>query len=63
MVSVPYLLNKFVAPFAMGFSTAAFAVSTSPVAIVILFAIAGVCGVFSLPNGDRMIERCFDALI
>ena len=63
MISVSYVLNKYIAPFVMGFSTAAFSVTTDPVAILILFVIAIVAGLFSLPNGDRMIERCFDAVV
>jgi hypothetical protein len=63
MVSVSYLVNKYVAPFVMGFSTAAFSVSTDPVAIFVLFVIAIGAGILSLPKADRMIERCFDAMI
>jgi hypothetical protein len=63
MITVSYILNRYIAPFTMGLSMAAFSVSSDPVALVILFAIAMVAGAFSLPNGERMIERCFDALI
>jgi hypothetical protein len=63
MLSVSYVLNKYVAPFTMGFSAAALSVSTDALSIVILFAIAAVSGLFSLPSGDRMIERCFDAMV
>ena len=47
----------------MGFATAAFSVASEPVAIFILFVVAIVSGVFSLPNADRLIERCFDAIV
>ena len=63
MVSVSYALNKYAAPFVMGFSTAAFSVSTDAVSIFIFFVIAVASGLFSLPNADRMIERCFDAML
>lgn len=63
MISVSYVLNKYVAPFVMGFSTAAFSVSTDAVAILILLVLAIVSGIFSLPNGDRLIDRCFDAMV
>jgi hypothetical protein len=63
MVSVSYVLNKYIAPFCMGFSTAAFAVSNDAVSVLICFVIVGVCGVFSLPNSNRMIKRFFDAIV
>jgi hypothetical protein len=63
MISVSYMLNKYVAPFVMGFATAGFSVATGALPIVLLFAVVIVSGLFSLPNGDRMIERCFDAVL
>ena len=62
-MTIPRILNVYVAPFFMGLSMAACAASGEPISSVILLVAAGVAGYFSLPNGDQVIERIFDAIV
>ena len=61
-MTVPRFLNIYVAPFFMGVCMAACAASGEPISSVILLVCAGFAGYFSLPNGDEVIERIWDAI-
>ncbi len=61
-MTVPRILNAYIAPFLMGFSMAAFATSGEPVSSVLLLVIAGAAGYFSLPKSDVVIERIWEAV-
>ncbi len=62
-MTVPSVMNRFVAPFFMGLFMAACAASASPIASVILLAASAIAGYFSLPNSDQVIERLFDRMV
>ena len=62
-MTVPRILNVYIAPFFMGMCMAACGASGEPISSVILLVCAGVTGYFSLPNSDEVIERIWDTMV
>jgi len=63
MLTVPHLLNRYIAPFFMGVCMAATAAASGAVSAVILLCLAGLAGYFSLPGGEQRAARLFDSAI
>lgn len=62
MITIPYVVNRYVAPFLWGMLMAAAAASSDTVSIMILLTLGGVAAFFSMPRNEALIERLFGAI-
>lgn len=62
MISIPYVVNRFVGPFGAGALMAAVPPAGNPATVLILLTLATAFGFVSLPGNDRLVRRILDAL-